>query len=72
MRDAETLRDVVRRLEAAGSPVEVGSGAEADERRVQAFVTTQDPSGTVLEIFHGAALRARAAGDALRGPLRHR
>ncbi|MCU1590094.1 MAG: hsaC 1, partial [Frankiales bacterium] len=54
VRDAQALQDVVRRLEDAGSPVKWGSGAEADTRRVQEFVTTADPAGTVLEIFHGA------------------
>ena len=53
---AQALQDVVRRLEDAGSPVKWGSGEEADARRVQEFVTTTDPAGTVLEIFHGAAL----------------
>src|SRR3954470_9712031 len=33
VRDAQTLRDVVRRLEDAGSPVKWGSGEEADLRR---------------------------------------
>lgn len=56
VRDAEQLAAVVRRLEDAGAPVKAGSGAEADERRVQELLTTQDPAGTVLEIFHGAAL----------------
>ena len=56
VRDAETLRDVVRRLEDAGAPVKWGSGEDADARRVQEFVTTADPAGTALEIFHGAAL----------------
>jgi 3,4-dihydroxy-9,10-secoandrosta-1,3,5(10)-triene-9,17-dione 4,5-dioxygenase len=56
VRDAETLRAVVQRLEDAGTPVKWGSGEEADARRVQEFVHTQDPAGTHLEIFHGAAL----------------
>ena len=56
-RDAETWAAVVRGLEEAGAAVKVASGAEADERRVQELVTTQDPAGTTLEIFHGAALR---------------
>ena len=56
VRDAERLREVVRRLEDAGAPVKAGSGEEADARRVQEFVHTVDPAGTNLEIFHGAAL----------------
>jgi 2,3-dihydroxybiphenyl 1,2-dioxygenase len=54
-RDRETFRAVVAQLEAAGAPVKAGSPAEADERRLQEFVTTSDPAGTQLEIFHGAA-----------------
>ena len=56
VRDAERLREVVRRLEDAGAPVKAGSGEEADARRVQEFVHTVDPAGINLEIFHGAAL----------------
>lgn len=55
VRDRETWREVVRQLEDAGAPVKVGNGAECDERRVQEFVFTEDPGGTQLEIFHGAA-----------------
>ncbi|HUR51911.1 MAG TPA: VOC family protein [Mycobacteriales bacterium] len=55
-RDRETFREVVAQLEAAGAPVKAGSAAEAEERRVQEFVTTADPAGTQLEVFHGAAL----------------
>ena len=55
-RDRETFREVVAQLEAAGAPVKAGSAAEADERRLQEFVTTADPAGTQLEVFHGAAL----------------
>ena len=55
VRDRETWREVVRRLEDAGAPVKVASGAEADERRVQELVFTEDPGGTQLEVFHGAA-----------------
>jgi 3,4-dihydroxy-9,10-secoandrosta-1,3,5(10)-triene-9,17-dione 4,5-dioxygenase len=53
VRDRETWRQVVRQLEDAGAPVKVASGAEADERRVQELVFTEDPSGTQLEVFHG-------------------
>jgi 3,4-dihydroxy-9,10-secoandrosta-1,3,5(10)-triene-9,17-dione 4,5-dioxygenase len=53
---AEALRATVQRLEDAGAPVKAASGEEADARRVQELVTTTDPAGTALEIFHGAAL----------------
>jgi 3,4-dihydroxy-9,10-secoandrosta-1,3,5(10)-triene-9,17-dione 4,5-dioxygenase len=53
---AEALRATVQRLEDAGAPVKAASGEEADARRVQELVTTIDPAGTALEVFHGAAL----------------
>ena len=56
VRSAEQLRVVVRRHEGAGVAVKWGRGEEADERRVQEVVFTQDPAGTSLEVFHGAAL----------------
>jgi 2,3-dihydroxybiphenyl 1,2-dioxygenase len=56
VRDRETWRQVVRRLEDSGAPVKVGSHELADERRVQELVVTEDPSGTQLEVFHGPAL----------------
>ena len=56
VRDREAFREVVAQLEAAGAAVKPGDRADADERRVQEFVTTTDPAGTQLEIFHGAAL----------------
>jgi 2,3-dihydroxybiphenyl 1,2-dioxygenase len=55
VRDRETWLQVVRQLEDSGAAVKVGSGAEADERRVQELVFTEDPSGTRLEVFHGAS-----------------
>ncbi|GAC1611846.1 MAG: biphenyl-2,3-diol 1,2-dioxygenase [Mycobacteriales bacterium] len=56
VRDAKRLAEVVRRLEDAGAPVKAGTVEEADDRRVQELVHTQDPAGTALELFHGAAL----------------
>ena len=55
-RDRETFREVVAQLEASGAPVKAGSAEEAELRRVQEFVTTADPAGTQIEVFHGAAL----------------
>jgi 3,4-dihydroxy-9,10-secoandrosta-1,3,5(10)-triene-9,17-dione 4,5-dioxygenase len=56
VRDRETFRAVTRQLEDAGAPVKIGTAEEADERRVQEVLFTEDPGGTRLEIFHGAAL----------------
>ncbi len=55
-RDRETFRAIVRQLEDAGAPVKHGSHQDAEERRVQEVVFTEDPGGTQLEIFHGATL----------------
>ena len=56
VRDKETWKQVVRQLEDAGAPVKVASTEECEERRVQECVFTEDPGGTVLEVFHGASL----------------
>jgi 3,4-dihydroxy-9,10-secoandrosta-1,3,5(10)-triene-9,17-dione 4,5-dioxygenase len=56
VRDKETWKQVVRQLEDAGAPVKVASTEECEERRVQECVFTEDPGGTALEVFHGAAL----------------
>jgi 2,3-dihydroxybiphenyl 1,2-dioxygenase len=55
VRDRETWRAVVKQLEDGGAVVKVGTAEEADERRVQEVVFTEDPAGTRLEIFHGAS-----------------
>lgn len=55
-RDRETFRAVVARLEEHGVAVKAGSDADADDRRVQEIAFCEDPSGTALELFHGAAL----------------
>jgi 2,3-dihydroxybiphenyl 1,2-dioxygenase len=51
--DASALDAVAARIEAAGAPVERGSRALADERRVADLIVLADPLGTRLEIFHG-------------------
>jgi 2,3-dihydroxybiphenyl 1,2-dioxygenase len=56
VRDKETWKHVVRQLEDSGAPVKVASHDECERRRVQECVFTEDPGGTALEIFHGAAL----------------
>lgn len=55
VRDRETWRAVVKQLEDAGVAVKPGTDEEADERRVQEVVFTEDPAGTRLEVFHGAS-----------------
>jgi 3,4-dihydroxy-9,10-secoandrosta-1,3,5(10)-triene-9,17-dione 4,5-dioxygenase len=56
-----TLADVVQRLEAAGVPSKQGSPAELADRRVSNLVQVDDPFGTTLELFCGAALDNRPA-----------
>ncbi|MCU1621762.1 MAG: bphC [Frankiales bacterium] len=56
VRDKEIWKQVVRQLEDSGAPVKVASHDECEQRRVQECVFTEDPGGTALEIFHGAAL----------------
>jgi 3,4-dihydroxy-9,10-secoandrosta-1,3,5(10)-triene-9,17-dione 4,5-dioxygenase len=57
--DVGELGGMCGRLEAAGVPYKEGSAAEAADRRVADLIKVEDPSGNVLEIFHGAALRHR-------------
>ena len=52
--DAAALDAMAARLEAAGVPVERGSRALAQERRVTDLLVTRDPVGNRLELFHGA------------------
>lgn len=57
--DAAGLDEVRRALEHAGVPFKEGSPAELAERRVDAMIRFDDPSGNTLEVFHGAALEHR-------------
>src|SRR5262245_60847141 len=52
--DSAALDGIAARLEAAGVSVVRGSQAMADERRVKDFISTEDPVGNRLELFHGA------------------
>lgn len=54
MADADAMRAVATRLEAAGVAVTHGPRALADERRVKELVIAHDPLGQRLEFFHGA------------------
>ncbi|MGN5237933.1 biphenyl-2,3-diol 1,2-dioxygenase [Rhodococcus sp. SJ-3] len=56
VRDHAALQRVTEKLELAGVAVKRLSLEEADARRVEEVITFQDPSGAVLEVFHGAVL----------------
>ncbi|MER7015257.1 VOC family protein [Saccharopolyspora sp. NPDC000359] len=56
VRDQFALAEVSRAVEAAGTAVRTLSQAECDERRVEAAITFEDPSGTPLEVFFGPVL----------------
>jgi 3,4-dihydroxy-9,10-secoandrosta-1,3,5(10)-triene-9,17-dione 4,5-dioxygenase len=57
--DAAELDEVRTRLDAAGVPHKEGTAEQLADRRVDGLVTFADPSGNVLEVFHGAALEHR-------------
>lgn len=57
--NAEELDDVRQRLDRAGVPYEEGADEELADRRVNGLIRFEDPSGNVLEVFHGAALHHR-------------
>lgn len=48
--DAAALDQAAAALEALGHPVRAGTTAEADERRVAAFIAFADPSGNAIEL----------------------
>jgi len=56
VRDQATLRDVVEALEKHGTQVRTHPIADADARGVEELVSFQDPSGAVVEVFHGPVL----------------
>ncbi|WP_054816622.1 iron-dependent extradiol dioxygenase HsaC [Nocardia arizonensis] len=57
--DAGELQDVRDRLDAAGVPFKEGTKAELLDRRVDGLIRFEDPSGNILEAFHGVALESR-------------
>jgi 3,4-dihydroxy-9,10-secoandrosta-1,3,5(10)-triene-9,17-dione 4,5-dioxygenase len=57
--NAAELQDMRDRLEHAGVPYKEGTAEELAERRVDALVSFEDPSGNTLEAFHGVALQHR-------------
>jgi 2,3-dihydroxybiphenyl 1,2-dioxygenase len=52
-RDTAALDAIAARIEAAGTKVERGTRALADERHVAELIVLRDPLGTRVEIFHG-------------------
>jgi 3,4-dihydroxy-9,10-secoandrosta-1,3,5(10)-triene-9,17-dione 4,5-dioxygenase len=57
--DAAELLDVRGRLERAGVPYKEGTAEEIADRRVDELISFEDPSGNMLEVFHGIALEHR-------------
>lgn len=53
------LEEVAKRLASAGVSYVEGTAEELAERRVNGLIRFEDPSGNVLEVFHGAALEHR-------------
>lgn len=49
----DEFRAMAQTLEAAGQDVRIGSGDEAEARRVLEVMTVHDPNGYAVEIFHG-------------------
>jgi 3,4-dihydroxy-9,10-secoandrosta-1,3,5(10)-triene-9,17-dione 4,5-dioxygenase len=56
VRDHAALERVEAALDRAGVPFKKLSVDEAGDRRVEEVITFEDPSGTTLEVFHGAVL----------------
>ncbi|MQA24106.1 MAG: 2,3-dihydroxybiphenyl 1,2-dioxygenase [Micromonosporaceae bacterium] len=57
--DAAGLDSVRRRLEAAGVAYKEATAEALADRKVDELISFQDPSGNVLEVFHGVALQHR-------------
>ncbi|WP_405133744.1 iron-dependent extradiol dioxygenase HsaC [Nocardia sp. NBC_01388] len=57
--DAPALQDIRERLSKAGIAFREGTKAEVEDRRVEALISFEDPSGNVLEAFHGSQYLAR-------------
>lgn len=57
--NAEGLQEIRNRLEIEGVPYKEATAAELAERRVDEMIRFSDPSGNVLEVFHGVALEHR-------------
>lgn len=57
--NAAELQDIRDRLDAAGVAYKEGTAEQLADRRVYELITFEDPSGNVLEAFHGVALEHR-------------
>ncbi len=57
--NAAELQDVRDRLDAAGVSYKEATAEQLGDRRVDEMIVFEDPSGNVLEAFHGAALEHR-------------
>jgi 2,3-dihydroxybiphenyl 1,2-dioxygenase len=54
--DAAALAASAAELDKAGCTIEAGSATECADRRVRGLIRTTDPSGFVIEFFHGPIL----------------
>jgi len=57
--NAAGLQEIRNRLDVEGTPYKEATAAELADRRVDAMIIFDDPSGNTLEVFHGAALEHR-------------
>jgi 3,4-dihydroxy-9,10-secoandrosta-1,3,5(10)-triene-9,17-dione 4,5-dioxygenase len=57
--NAGELDEIRAALDAAGVPYKEGTAEQCADRRVDGLIVFADPSGNVLEVFHGAALEHR-------------
>lgn len=51
--DAAAMEICATELESAGFAIDRGSAAECDQRRVRGLISTTDPGGFTVELFHG-------------------
>jgi 3,4-dihydroxy-9,10-secoandrosta-1,3,5(10)-triene-9,17-dione 4,5-dioxygenase len=61
---AETFAEIKDRLSESDAPLEEGTDVACAARAVQAYISTKDPSGNLVEIYHG-----RDAGGEFTSPL---
>ena len=61
---AETFAEIKDRLSESGASLEEGTDVACAARAVQAYISTKDPSGNLVEIYHG-----RDVGGEFTSPL---